>query len=238
MGFCVKLNNPMKARIHRIGLGAAEAAVCFSVWLLPACVQGQDLPENRALEQFGRLRADEGQKMMEPLNSLYLSPRSIELSNQLFQITMPAISGKTYLLEYKNSLQETQWIATAFIANPSAQIVLSDPKDLGTNRFYRVALDPLSSLEAVARTLVERAKDNDLSFLAQYLDEGFKDQAAQLAEMINRSGMLNNYQERAHIASFNLLRLDYHDLKNRCHFQVDLDHIDGGWKLKRIWFCR
>ena len=137
-----------------------------------------------------------------------------------------------------SSLAEPHWAAVAFASGNGAQITLADPAASGAQRFYRVALEPLSTLAEVVQPLADHAKSNDPAFLTQYLDSSALGREAELAAMIIRSGMPDNFMDRAHIASENLLRLDYHDPENGCYFQVDLDRVPGGWKVKRIWFCR
>jgi hypothetical protein len=62
-------------------------------------------------------------------------------------------------------------------------------------------------------------------------------QREQLLEMIRRSGMLTNYTSRLQ-ESQDEAQLDYHELTQKLHFQIDLKRDGRMWKVDRIWLCR
>jgi hypothetical protein len=55
-----------------------------------------------------------------------------------FSVSLPTRSGAVYLLEYKNSLTDTNWIGLPLVAGNGGLVRLSDPAASGQQRFYRV----------------------------------------------------------------------------------------------------
>ena len=49
--------------------------------------------------------------------------------------------------------------------------------------------------------------------------------------------MLTNYATRLQ-ESQNEAQLDYHELTQKLHFQIDLKRDGRMWKVDRIWVCR
>lgn len=59
-------------------------------------------------------------------------------SNGRFSVSLPTQSGKVYALEYKNLLEDTEWIALPLVAGNGGEKTLTDPTATGAHRFYRV----------------------------------------------------------------------------------------------------
>ena len=55
-----------------------------------------------------------------------------------FQFSVPSQSGRVYLLEYKNSLTDSNWFALPLAAGNGGILTLSDPGATNSQRFYRV----------------------------------------------------------------------------------------------------
>jgi alpha-tubulin suppressor-like RCC1 family protein/uncharacterized protein YjbI with pentapeptide repeats len=55
-----------------------------------------------------------------------------------FSVSVPSRSGKVYLLEYKNSLAESNWTGLPLVAGTGQMLRLADPTANGSRRFYRV----------------------------------------------------------------------------------------------------
>jgi alpha-tubulin suppressor-like RCC1 family protein len=55
-----------------------------------------------------------------------------------FSASLPTRSGKVYLLEYKNSLADSNWTGLPLVAGNGGVITLTDPTANGSQRFYRV----------------------------------------------------------------------------------------------------
>ena len=57
-----------------------------------------------------------------------------------FTVSVPTRSGRVYRLEYKDTLQDTNWIGLPLVAGNGAIRALTDPTATGPQRFYRVRL--------------------------------------------------------------------------------------------------
>ena len=90
----------------------------------------------------------------------------------------------------------------------------------------------------LATNLVQRARAGETAYFAPLLDATVSNQAPQLLEMIQRSGMETNYLGRLRKDSTTQARLDYHDPDAECHFQVDLQREGASWTVRRVYFCR
>jgi alpha-tubulin suppressor-like RCC1 family protein len=55
-----------------------------------------------------------------------------------FRVSVSTISGKVYLLEYKNSLADSNWTGLPLIAGNGSVITLADPTANGSQRYYRL----------------------------------------------------------------------------------------------------
>ncbi len=55
-----------------------------------------------------------------------------------FRLFIPTQSGKVYRLEYENSLTNSNWTALGLVAGNGGLMVLSDPENTNSQRFYRV----------------------------------------------------------------------------------------------------
>ena len=60
------------------------------------------------------------------------------LSSNGFSVSVPSQSGRTYALEYKNSLDDANWTALLFVAGNGIDLILTDPSGAGGQRLYRV----------------------------------------------------------------------------------------------------
>ena len=58
-----------------------------------------------------------------------------------FRLSVSTSSGQTYVLEYKNSLTETDWKPLASVPGDGTVKVLSDPSAPTSQRFYRVRVE-------------------------------------------------------------------------------------------------
>ena len=55
-----------------------------------------------------------------------------------FIVSLPTLSGRVYSLQYKNSLTETNWIASPLNAGNGKTIIVTDTNATNLQRFYRV----------------------------------------------------------------------------------------------------
>jgi hypothetical protein len=71
---------------------------------------------------------------------LQLSPRVAVLgwSNNTVRVSVATTSGKSYGLEYKDSLSEAEWTRLPTVPGTGSQLILTDPAAPGPQRFYRV----------------------------------------------------------------------------------------------------
>ena len=61
------------------------------------------------------------------------------LSGTNFCVQVPAQSGRVYSLEYKNSLNDADWIPLPLVAGVAGvPLILTDPSGISNQRFYRV----------------------------------------------------------------------------------------------------
>lgn len=60
------------------------------------------------------------------------------LSNGVFSLNVPTQSGRVYELEYKHSLDETNWTVLPLVAGSGRPEILTDPTADGAQRFYRI----------------------------------------------------------------------------------------------------
>ena len=72
-----------------------------------------------------------------------LTITSFAVSNEVMSLDWRAIPGRSYTVEYKNSLSEAQWkpVATNIVATNSGAF-LTDPIGTNTQRIYRIVLQP------------------------------------------------------------------------------------------------
>jgi hypothetical protein len=59
-------------------------------------------------------------------------------SNGTFAVSVSTASGKTYFLEYKNSLSDTNWTALPAVSGDGTVKALTDPTATAPQRFFRV----------------------------------------------------------------------------------------------------
>jgi uncharacterized repeat protein (TIGR01451 family) len=71
-----------------------------------------------------------------------LSPGSAAVTTNGFSLSVPSAAGLTYVLQYKNSLTDAAWtnVPGAAVGGTGGVIVLQD-NSIGTDRFYRVAVE-------------------------------------------------------------------------------------------------
>jgi hypothetical protein len=86
----------------------------------------------------------------------------------------------------------------------------------------------------IATNIVRLAEEGKVRPFASVMEEN---QRQQLVGMIRRSGMLTNYANRLQ-ESRNEGRLDYHEIPQNLHFQIDSKRDGRTWKVTRIWLCR
>ncbi|HWH69252.1 MAG TPA: tandem-95 repeat protein, partial [Candidatus Sulfotelmatobacter sp.] len=68
---------------------------------------------------------------------------NISLSNQVAWITWNAVAEKTYLLQYKTRLEETNWIdVLPKVTATNSTCIMTNALDSGMQRFYRLVLLP------------------------------------------------------------------------------------------------
>ncbi len=56
-------------------------------------------------------------------------------------ITLPTVSGKSYVVEYKSSLADPAWIPLLTVPGTGGPVAVTDAAQLGVSRFYRVRTD-------------------------------------------------------------------------------------------------
>jgi hypothetical protein len=55
-----------------------------------------------------------------------------------FSVSVPTQTGRVYALEYKDSLEDAEWIPLPLVGGSGHERTLPDPTAEGTQRFYRV----------------------------------------------------------------------------------------------------
>jgi hypothetical protein len=74
------------------------------------------------------------------------SPNPVRLAQTVFSagsfgIVVPTVTGKTYVLEYADSIPATNWVALPPRAGNGAVQVLNDPSPQAHQRFYRLRIE-------------------------------------------------------------------------------------------------
>ena len=69
---------------------------------------------------------------------LRLPVSSVTRTPNGFSVALPTRSGRVYVLEYKNSLTDSNWTALPLTAGNGGILTVSDPTVAGPQRFYRV----------------------------------------------------------------------------------------------------
>ena len=74
------------------------------------------------------------------LLTLAVSPviASLDFNSQTFMLTVPTELGPTYVVEYKDRLEEGSWTVLTTIAGTGLPIPITDNGLTNTTRFYRV----------------------------------------------------------------------------------------------------
>lgn len=67
-----------------------------------------------------------------------VTPQEIAWDGSTFRLSVPTETGRTYRLEYKDSLNEESWTALPLVAGNGRVRSLEDNSANGANRFYRV----------------------------------------------------------------------------------------------------
>ena len=69
---------------------------------------------------------------------------STSLSNGLVVISWGVISGRSYQLQYKHELDDTDWVPmpSNFVVTGAGAVAMDPVVDGGAQRFYRVVLQP------------------------------------------------------------------------------------------------
>jgi hypothetical protein len=60
-------------------------------------------------------------------------------NGNVFSVSLASQSGRTYTLQYKNSLANSTWTALSPVSGNGNTIVLTDPSASGSQRYYRVS---------------------------------------------------------------------------------------------------
>jgi alpha-tubulin suppressor-like RCC1 family protein len=55
-----------------------------------------------------------------------------------FKVSVPSQSGRVYVLQYRNTLADTNWISLPLVAGNGGTLILTDPTATNVQRFYRV----------------------------------------------------------------------------------------------------
>jgi hypothetical protein len=55
-----------------------------------------------------------------------------------FSVSLLTQSGRVYVLEYKNKLEDTSWTPLPLVAGTGHEHILTDPATMDMQRFYRV----------------------------------------------------------------------------------------------------
>ncbi len=68
---------------------------------------------------------------------------NVPLSNPVirtngFSFSIPSQSGRVYMLQYLNSLTDTNWISLPLVHGNGLTLLLTDPAPTNSQRFYRV----------------------------------------------------------------------------------------------------
>lgn len=94
------------------------------------------------------------------------------------------------------------------------------------------------TVEGVVAKLAAWADAEEVADFRPYMDEPSIKTPEELAEMILKSGMKENFARNLETPEPGLARLNYHDPDRGLHFQVDLKKNGDRWTVSRIWFCR
>jgi hypothetical protein len=94
------------------------------------------------------------------------------------------------------------------------------------------------SVAAVASNIVLHAQSGDQQAFAEVLGGSSHGAATNLISQVLRSGLPTNYAAHLEAQTPTRARLNYHDDRRGCHFQVILAHGDGQWQVEKMFFCR
>jgi len=67
--------------------------------------------------------------------------RNPRLQGSVFSVTVATLAGKSYTLEFKDTLDESTWTALPQVTGDGTDKTLTDPSAVGPHRFYRVRVD-------------------------------------------------------------------------------------------------
>jgi hypothetical protein len=70
-----------------------------------------------------------------PVTQAVLEP---VFSTNTFKVTFPAQNGRVYRLEYKEILNDTNWLPLPLFAGQSPELTLTDSNRSSPQRFYRI----------------------------------------------------------------------------------------------------
>lgn len=59
-------------------------------------------------------------------------------SNHTLRLSVPTLTGKSYGLEYKDSLSAPEWTRLPTVSGTGGQSIITDPAPPGPQRFYRM----------------------------------------------------------------------------------------------------
>jgi hypothetical protein len=63
------------------------------------------------------------------------------ITSSAFGVGVPTVIGKTYILEYTDSLPTSQWTPLPGVAGDGSIKILSDPSPKTQQRFYRLKVE-------------------------------------------------------------------------------------------------
>ncbi len=87
----------------------------------------------------GQLDVTDSNGNISSSNGLRLNPAGITSSS--FGVAVPTVTGKTYILEYTDSLSAAHWIALPPVPGDGTIKTLSDPSPKSQQRFYRLKVE-------------------------------------------------------------------------------------------------
>jgi len=102
----------------------------------------------------------------------------------------------------------------------------------------RTAEKPTDYLAPLVTEMVARANAGDTLYFQNLFGGADEARATKLMEMIKRSGMETNYQERFTEGPVGIGHLDYHDPDKGCYFKMKLSPTEGLWTVANISFSR
>lgn len=95
----------------------------------------------------------------------------------------------------------------------------------------------LNEIETLIVKLNENIISSDINFLLQYLDELYKDKVNFVAEMIEKSNIIETWKENVRIDN-DKAYLNYYNPDEGYHYQINLIKVENSWKIRNIDILR